>query len=94
MNQEMEEFLDLQLVYLNQLKEKNPNIEESELVMKNFPFGWFSSNDYDRKMQVLKKALEEKKTLVEYDEGFEIANKKPVHMTITPVNTEDIPKSK
>ncbi len=94
MKDKIEEFFDLQVAYLNQLKEKNPNIEESELVMRNFPFGWFSSNDYESKMQILTKAMEEKKTLVDYEESFEIANKKPVHITITPTNIEDAPKSK
>lgn len=95
MNQEKEEdFLNLQYDYLNKLKEKFPDKEEQDLIMENFPSGWFSSLDYDGKTKILNQAMAEGKSLKDYEESFKIANERPIHIKITPVDTNDAPKSK
>lgn len=95
MNQEKKsDFVNLQFEYLNQLKKKFPNKEEQELIIENFPFGWFSSLDYEGKTKILNQAMAEGKSLKDYEESFRIANQRPIQIKITPVETNSGSKSK
>ena len=61
-----EKTINLQKQYLQNISNLYPNKSEAEVHNMAFPMGWFSCGSYDKKMNLLKKAIRENKLVSEY----------------------------
>ncbi len=69
-NEIRERCVQLQDIYYEKLKKQHPEMDEIEVSIMAYPNGWFLSNNYEERANIVQKAIEENKLVADYEETF------------------------